>query len=412
MDTIYVQLGISVGLGLLVGLQRQWGAPHVAGIRTFAMITVLGTLCARLAGTCGGWILGAGLVAVATLVVVGGIIKVRAGEIEPGLTTEVAAMVMYGVGAIIVTEHYPAALMVGGGVAVLLQYKRKMLEVIRKFGEADLRAIMQLVLIAMVVLPVLPDKAYGPYQVLNPYRIWLVVVLIVGVSVGAFLIYKFLGARAGALLGGVLGGIISSTATTVGYARRSKGGRGSAKLATAVVMIAATIVFVRVGFEIFVVAPDVLAKLAPPLAAMTGWMAMISVGALLVGRGESGENLSDGRGAELKVAVIFGLLYAGVLLAVAAAREHFGDSGMYAVAGISGLTDMDAITLSAARFVDSGRIEAGAGWRMILIAAMSNLAFKAGAVALLGSRDMLKRVAVVFGLSIAGGVAILLIWPG
>jgi uncharacterized membrane protein (DUF4010 family) len=410
-STVYVQFGISVGLGLLVGLQRQWGSPHVAGLRTFAMITVFGTICARLAAVYGGWLLAAGLLAVAMMVIVGSVVKVRAGQIEPGLTTEVAALVMYGVGAMVVHDSYAPALMVGGGVAVLLQFKDRMIGIIRGFGEADLKAIMQLVLIAMVILPILPDKAYGPYGVLNPFRIWLIVVLIVGVSIGAFFVFKFFGAKAGTLLGGILGGIISSTATTVGYARRSRGQSESSNLAAVVVMIAATIVFLRLGFEIFLVAPDALAALAAPLAAMTGWMALITAGMLLAGRGRHTEAPVEGRVAELKVAIVFGVLYAAILFAVAAAREHFGHSGMYAVAGISGLTDMDAITLSTAQLVQAGKIQADTGWRMILIAAMSNLFFKAGAVALLGSRAMLKRVATVFALSLAGGAGILLFWP-
>jgi len=411
-STVYVQFGISVGLGLLVGLQRQWGAPHVAGLRTFAMITVFGTLCARLSALYGGWIVAAGLLAVAMMVIVGSVVKIRAGQIEPGLTTEVAAMVMYGVGAMVVHDSYAPALMVGGGVAVLLQFKERMIGIIRGFGEADLKAIMQLVLIAMVILPILPDKAYGPYGVLNPFRIWLIVVLIVGVSVGAFFAFKFFGAKAGTLLGGVLGGIISSTATTVGYARRSRGRPEMANLAAVVVMIAATIVFLRLGFEIFLVAPDALAVLAGPLATMAGWMVLITGAMLLAGRGRHTEAPVEGRAAELKVAIVFGVLYAAILFAVAAAREHFGQAGMYSVAAVSGLTDMDAITLSTAQLVEAGRVHADTGWRMILTAAMSNLVFKAGAVALLGSRAMLKRVALVFALSLAGGAAILVFWPG
>jgi len=410
--TVYVQFGISLGLGLLVGLQRQWGAPHVAGLRTFAMITVFGTICARLSGEFGGWIVAAGMLAVAMMVIVGAVLKVRAGQIEPGLTTEVAALVMYGVGAMIVHENYTPALMVGGGVAVLLQFKDRMIGIIRGFGEADLRAIMQFVLIAMVILPILPDKAYGPYGVLNPFRIWMIVVLIVGVSVGAFFIFKFFGAKAGTLLGGILGGIISSTATTVGYARRSRAQVQSSNLAAVVVMIAATVVFLRLGFEISLVAPDALTHLCAPLAAMTGWMALVTAGMLLAGRGQHTEAPVEGRVAELKVAVVFGVLYAAILFAVAAARQHFGQAGMYSVAALSGLTDMDAITLSTAQLVQAGKIQADTGWRMILIGAMSNLVFKAGAVALLGSRAMLKRVAVVFALSLAGGTAILIFWPG
>jgi len=116
--------------------------------------------------------------------------------------------------------------------------------------------------------------------------------------------------------------------------------------------------------------------------------------------------------AELKSALIFGALYAVVILAVAAAKDHFGSSGLYTVAVLSGLTDMDAITLSTAQLVNGGTLEANTGWRVILVAAMSNLAFKSGIVAALGDRGLLRRISLMFGAAFLGGVAILLLWPG
>jgi len=412
MDPIaYQQLGVALGLGLLVGFQREWGEPHVAGIRTFAMVTVFGAVCAQLSQPVGGWVVAAGMLAVAAMVIVGGFVKVRAGRIDPGLTTEIAALVMYAVGAAVVLTHIPAAVMVGGGVAVLLHWKKQLLGVVRRLGEREVRGIITLVLIALVILPVLPNRTYGPYDVLNPQHIWLMVVLIVGISLGSYIAYRFLGAKAGALLGGILGGLISSTATTVSYARRSRKAPQGATMATLVIAIASTIALVRVGVEIAVVAPSVLPKIAPPFAVLLGVMAASCAVLGFLGRGKSPELTVSEDPAELKAAIVFGLLYAGILFGVAAAKAHFGDRGLYVVAGLSGLTDMDAITLSTAQLVKAGRLELDTGWRMVLLAGLSNLVFKGAAVALLGHRELRNRVAVVFGVAVATGALLLGLWP-
>ena len=278
-------------------------------------------------------------------------------------------------------------------------------------GEPDIKAIMQLVLIALVILPLLPDRTFGPYGVLNPYQVWWMVVLIVGISLLGYVGYKLLGARAGTVLAGILGGVISSTATTASYARRTKQDPEISRLAALVVMIASAVVFARVLVEIAVAAHGSFLALAPPIAAMLGVAAALSVLAWLIDRRAAEEPPEPGNPAELKAALFFGAIYAAVLLAVAFARDRFGTAGLYTVAALSGLTDVDALTLSTARLVDGGRLAPGDGWRAILLAVLSNLVFKAGIVAVLGSRRMLGRVAVLFAAVLAGGGAIWWLWP-
>jgi uncharacterized membrane protein (DUF4010 family) len=293
----------------------------------------------------------------------------------------------------------------------LLQWKQPLHSFVGRFSEADIRAIFQLVLIALVILPVLPNRSYGPYGVLNPFEIWLMVVLIVGISVGGYIAYKFLGARAGTLLGAVLGGLISSTAATVSYSRRSRHAPETATMATFVIMIASTIVFGRVVFEIAVVAPEILSQVVPPLAVMMVTMGAIAAALYWMRRGEAAEIPIDEDPSQLKAAIVFGLLYAAVLFAVAAVKEHFDDRGLYIVAALSGLTDMDAITLSTAQLIKRNDLSVDTGWRMILIGALSNLVFKCGAVAMLGHRKLLLRVSLAFGISLAVGVLLLICWP-
>ena len=335
----------------------------------------------------------------------------RFDDSHPGPTTEVAALLMFTVGALLPMGMIPVAIAIGGGVAVLLHWKQPLHGFVRHIGGGDIRAIFRLVLIALVILPLLPDESFGPYEVLNPFRIWLVVVLIVGISIGGFLLSRMVGPRTGSVLNGILGGLISSTATTVSYARRSKTAPELSPLVALVIMIASAIVFVRVAFEVAVVAPGIVWQVLPQFGVMCLWMALIAAGAFVLARKESVGPSEPKDPSNLVAAVVFGGLYALVLLAVAGARQYFGDTGLYLVAALSGLTDMDAITLSTAQLIKTGQLSVNIGWRMMLVGAMSNILFKGGAVAILGHPRLLGRIAVLFGLSLAGGLLLLWLWP-
>jgi uncharacterized membrane protein (DUF4010 family) len=408
---IFIQLAVALGLGLLVGLQRERVDPAIAGIRTFALITLFGAVSAQLAKVFGGWLIGVGFLATALLVTAGNLVRLQKREAEPGQTTEFTALLMYGLGAWVVTGSMAVPIVLTGVVVVLLHLREPLHTLVGKIGEKDLRAIMQFVLITLVILPVLPDRDMGPYGVLNPYQVWWMVVLIVGLSLAGYVAYKLFGAGAGTVLAGLLGGLISSTATTASYARRSREAPELSRLAALVVMIASTVVYGRVLVEIAAVAPGSFLALAPPLAAMLGVAALVSAAAWLAGRDHDEEPPEPENPAELKSALVFGALYAAILLAVAFARHRFGTAGLYTVAGLSGLTDMDAITLSTSRLVHAARLDPETGWRAILLASLSNLVFKGGIVAILGSRALLGRIAVLFGAVLLGGALIFFLWP-
>lgn len=408
---IFIQLAVALGLGLLVGLQREKVDSVIAGIRTFALISLFGAVCAQLAKTYGGWILVVGFLATALLITAGNLVRMQSREAEPGQTTEFAALVVFGLGAWVVTGSMAVPVVLAGAVVVLLHFREPIHAVVDKIGEKDLRATMQFVLIALVILPVLPDRDMGPYGVLNPYQIWWMVVLIVGLSLAGYVAYKLFGSGAGTVLAGILGGLVSSTATTASFSRRSRETPDLSRLAALVIMLASTVVYGRVLVEIAAVARGRLLELAPPLAAMLGVCVLVSAAAWLLGRDGDGKLPEPENPAELKAALIFGALYAAVLLAVAFARDRFGTAGLYIVAAISGLTDVDAITLSTSRLVQSSRLDPDTGWRAILLASMSNLGFKAGIVAVLGSRALLGRIALLFGMALVGGGLILWLWP-
>jgi uncharacterized membrane protein (DUF4010 family) len=411
---LFAQMAIAVALGLLVGLQRERQGTRLAGIRTFPLIALFGVLCGTL-GLAWGWgIVAAGLVAVAAVTVMSNVLRMHDESTDPGMTTEIAVLVMFGIGVALTRGLTPHAVAAGGGVAVLLHWKDPLHALARRMGPQDFSAVMRLVLVALVILPALPDRSFGPYDVLNPYRIWLVVVLIVGISLAGYVALRLFGHRRGALLAGILGGLISSTATTVSWARRSREVPEEGATAAVVVALASAVVFGRVLVEIAVVAPDVLAATAAPLAAMAVVMLTIG-GALFALPGRNPERPSvdrDPPSSELAAALAFGALYALILVAVAVAQHHFGTRGLYAVAMLSGLTDMDAITLSTAQLMSAQDLPVAIGWRMILIGALSNIALKGAIVLALGGPSMKRWIGAAFAVELLGGGSIVALWPG
>lgn len=411
-SNIFVQLGVSLFLGLLVGLQRQHTDDAVAGIRTFSLLTIFGTVCGWLAKPYGGWVIAAGLLALAGLLIAANLARVKSGDIDPGLTTEIAALVLFGVGVGIATGLMAAAVTLGGVVAVLLHLKQPLHRFAAAIGEKDMRAIMQFVLVTLVILPLLPNQTYGPYQVLNPFKIWLFVVLVIGMSLGAYVIFKFVGSRAGIWLAGILGGIISSTATTVSYARHAHKTSNGARAAVVIITIASTILYARLLVLLALAAPGSFSSVALPLTMMLIACLGITVGVVLFHRKTPARITPPGNPAELQTALILGAVYTVIRFGSVAAQEHFGAGGLYAVAILGGFTDVDAVALSVAQPNGDNASEAAAGspWRAILIASLSNLVFKGVLVAILGGRELVRLISVPFGAILLAGAAIL--WLG
>jgi uncharacterized membrane protein (DUF4010 family) len=401
LDPLFLPLLTAFGLGLLVGLERQRSGSHLAGIRTFALVTTLGALLAILARDFGGWLVGLGLVAVVALLAIGNHLRAHGGDFDAGQTTEAALLVMYGVGALVVVGPTWAALALGGTVMVLLSSKQRLHGWVERLGERDVTAIARFVLISLVILPVLPDRAYGPWQVLNPRRLWWMVVLIVGLNLLGYVAGKLFGSRRGALLGGVLGGLVSSTATTLAAARRARTTPESAPVGALIVTAASVIVFPRMVLEVAAVAPGLAAGVAWTFAPA---VSLMIVGVLFLVRATGGgtgapdvapANSTDNP-TELKPALLFALLYGGVLLAVVTARATLGPGAIFGVAALAGLTDIDAITLSTAELVATGRLDGGVATQTLVIAMAANLVFKAVLAGMLGGRRLLGLVALVF----------------
>lgn len=414
--TLLIPLAVALGLGLLVGLQREVVDEPLGGIRTYPLFGLAGVLAGLLDGVHGGsapsWLSAGGLLAVVAFATLGKWASAEHREAPVGVTGAIAGVVVYLLGLLCVAGHLTLAAVAGGAVVVLLHLKDWSHRVIARFSDRDVRAGMQLVVVALVVLPLVPDRTFGPYDVLNPFETWLMVVFIVGLNLAGYVAWRLVGQQKGALLGSALGGLVSSTATTASYARQVKSGLAR-PLGAVAIMVASTVLVARVFVEVGAISGAVLADMAAPLGVLLA--AHVVIAAVAWWRAEPGEapdEAGHSSPAQLKAALIFGALYAVIKLGVAAAEEELGQGALYGVAVISGLTDVDAITLSTAQLVEEGRIEASMGWRVIVTAALANLVFKAGMAFALGGRGLGLAVSKMFGIAAAAGLALLFLWPG
>ncbi len=410
---VFVHLALALAVGLLIGVERGWSqrtlpeGGRIAGIRTFGLIGLLGGLWALLGEELGQLILAVAFAALAGLLIMA-YARFTKGESDYGVTTVVAALVTFALGALALRgyEHVAAA----GAVvtATLLSLKPILHGWLLRIEQRELYGALKLLLISVVLLPVLPNRGFGPWQALNPYELWWLVVLIAGIGFAGYVAIRVAGARRGLLLTGLLGGLVSSTALTLSFARmgRSKILPG---ILSAGVLAAAAIMFPRILLEVAVVNRQLLPQLYLPMGVMTATVFGSAVWFWLRGKQDVTPDTPPLHNPfELKPALQFGVLLAAIVLLAEAFRVWFGDAGIYALAAISGLTDVDAITLSLARMarVDLTHEVAVRG---IVLAAMVNTLAKGVLVAAIAGRGMGLRVLPVVMVTLALGGATLLL---
>lgn len=408
-------LGIALGFGLLIGMQREKTQNKIAGVRTFSLLSILGVFTGFLTRDLENPfvipLIGLG---VAGLLITGNVLlKKNKSDPDYGQTTEVAALLMYLLGAYLVLGDQVVGVIVGGLMAVLLYAKEKMHSIIDRLKDKDFSAIMTFVGISLVILPVIPNKTYGPYDVINPQNIWLMITLIVGISVIGYFIYKFLGKKVGVFSNSILGGLISSTATAVSYSKITKAAKHIHLTSAFVIVGASTIALIRIVIELGVVIPEKLPQMITPIAIEFAVMILLCVFLFRnIQKEKNKDSMPEPKSpAQLKTAITFGLLYGIMLLAVAFLNERFDEDALYVVAVVSGFTDVDAITLSLSQIIKQGDISVDLGWRLILLASLSNLLFKGILAATLGTKKLAKWVGISFGISIISGLLLIWLWP-
>jgi len=401
----------SLAIGLLIGLERERNPAAKAGLRTFAVVALLGTLAALLSAEMDApWLLAAGLLLVGILIIAA-YLNAPTPEGDPGTTTEAALIVCYCLGATVWFGYGTLAIILGVVTTVLLYFKPELSGISKGMKRSDLLSILQFAVLTFVVLPILPDRAYGPYDALNPHHIWLMVVLISGVSLAGYVALRLFGQRWGAPLLGLFGGLVSSTATTLVYARHGKADGSFIPLTVLVILLANLVVLVRLAIIGALLAPEVLPRLLPVLGSglLLGglvtvyWWRRLSAGAAL-------PVPEIKNPTEIRTALTFGLVYAVVLFLTAWLSDYFGSRGLYAVALASGLTDVDSMTLSSLHLLAQGKLQVAQVVTAINLAVISNLAFKTGLVFFVGGASMARRCApgmVAIGVGIGAAMWLL-----
>ena len=395
----------SLAIGLLIGLERERNPDARAGLRTCALVALFGTL-AGLVGSAAGapWLVAVGLVGVAAMMI-SAYVAHPSDDRDPGTTSVVALMLCYALGAAVWFGFGRLAVMLGIATTVLLYFKTELHGLSRALTAKDIISILQFAVLSFIVLPILPDRDYGPYNALNPHQIWWMVVLISGVSLAGYAALRIVGQRYGAAVIGLFGGLVSSTATTMVFGRHARGQAHLVATATIVILLANLMVMVRLALISAVLAPSLIGLLALVLG--TGLLLGLAVSAKdwrsVFGGGE--QPVPDvGNPTEIRTALTFGALYALILLLAAWLQDLAGSKGLYLVALVSGLTDVDAITLTTLRLFNQEKLTAVQAVTSISLAILSNLAFKTGLVVTIGGGALARRALPGFA-AVAAGVA-------
>lgn len=405
-----IALGTGLAIGLVVGLERGWRAREtaegrrVAGLRTFALIGLFGALLAM--PGLPDVLVATGLACIALLFVVSYRHEVdRAGTLS--ITSGVAALVTYALGAVAARGQPVVAL--GGAVivALLLDLKEELHGWLRSLQPSELDAALQLGVITAVVLPLLPNEGYGPYHALNPFKLWLAVIVVATVSLLGHVAVRLRGQQQGLLWVGLLGGLASSTAATLTLAQLARTHRELARTACAAIIAASAVMFIRMAIVVSVLEPS----LSLSLGGLLMWLAAATAAvAAWFWRGrerapEPAQRAAPGRVFDLRAALVFGGALGLITLLVRAAHERLGSGGVYAVSFLSGLADVDAIVISAVQMHAQGMVAALPTMIAILLAALANTVVKAAMAWVVAGPTVGPRVSAGFLAALALGSA-------
>jgi uncharacterized membrane protein (DUF4010 family) len=397
-----------LAIGLLLGLQREKTPSAKAGLRTFGLVGLFGTIAALVADAVNNaWIVATGL-ALVGLMIVAAYHRTEEPEADSGTTTVIAVLLCYGLGVMVWHDRSQLAVSVAIVATLLLHFKTELHGLSARLSRQDVASILQFAVLTFIILPLLPDRGIGPYRVLNPHHIWLMVVLVSGVSLIGYLALRLIGTKQSLLLVGTFGGLISSTATTLVYARAAGSRSAMLPIAGIIIVVSNLVVLVRLAVVSVVVAPGALSVLLPVLA--TGF----ALGAALLARRYRDTQAAPELEApqlsnptSLRVSVGFAASYAVILFVSAWLSDRAGAGGLYAVAVVSGFVDVDAITLSSLNLFNDGSISAGVAVVAVGLAYLAAAAFKLALLGFLGGRGMLMQFGLLVAapaIGVAGGI--------
>ncbi|GJL58535.1 MAG: hypothetical protein NPIRA03_13920 [Nitrospirales bacterium] len=409
---------VALAAGALIGLERQQdlsveGKTGIGGVRTFPLIALAGAMSAFISQTLGVWPI------IATLLILGGLLAVAYekewGRKDPrGIITPLAALITFLLGVLALLPALPLdapqryLLIVGsaGVVMALLSLKERLHHVVQQVSDDDIYATAKFVILALVVLPLLPNRTFGPLNVLNPFHTGIMVVLIAGISFLGYLCTRIIGSNKGLATTGIVGGFISSTAVSISMATQAGEHPRLALPGAMAILGASSTMFARMLVIVSLLQPDLFLMLLMPLGGMAVCGYVMSF--LLYGKAQrtpaDGPDVSHRNPFELRPALGFGVLYAGVLFISKAAQTYLGDQGLYASSLLAGTTDVDAIMLSIVRLRQDG-LQAWTAATAITLAAMTNTIIKLLLAGWFGGKPLMKYVAPgMIAIMVTGGL--------
>jgi uncharacterized membrane protein (DUF4010 family) len=412
---LFQKFGISMAVGALIGMEREKGkVGSFAGVRTYPMIAFLGCASAMIQDRFSPF-------AFLTIFIIFSAFVLRSyiligTQASPGITTEIASLLAFVFGALIWWDMAPFAAAAAVVVVLLLAAKEPLERLAGRIGRSDIIAAMQFGVLTLIILPVVPDRTYGPFSVLNPHTIWMMVVLVAGMNLIGYVLAKIRGERQSITITGILGGIVSSTALTLSFSRRSRVESPLSRVLAIAIAIASSIVFARVLALAFAINRAVGRQLVFPLGVLT-LVGLLACGTLwLIGRQQpvptENMQIQAANPFEIWSAIQFGILFGLIIFVSKAAQVYGSNAGVYLSSALAGFTDVDAITLSLSKLArpePSGpSITAAVAAKGIVLAATANTALKAGIALSFGSRELRRYCLPVFLVIILTGLLLLM----
>jgi uncharacterized membrane protein (DUF4010 family) len=429
---------IAILLGALIGLQREYDQHHkkvarFAGIRTFILISlfgaILGFLSVKIIGNYSLVIVG--FVIVALFALASYFVTFLRYKKNTSITTEISAILVFIIGFMSISGFLTEAIIFGILVAAFLTFKQKLHGFANKIKRKEIFAIVEFALISLVILPLLPRKVFSPFDIpvvreiflsfgvgtsimqqlnlFNPYNFWLMVILVAGISFLGYILVKALGAKKGYGLTGLVGGLISSTAVTLSMAGESKRHKKVVSPFVIAVIIASATSFIRILLEVAVVNKDLLGMVAIPLGLM-GFLGYLSVIGLYIRKGKKTARKGKAKEIEFKqpfdirVALKFGIFFVVIIFVAKLAGILAGSTGIYIASILSGLADVDAITLTMASLSSFGQISSKVAATSIILAASSNTLVKAGMAWIFGEKKFALYISIISAIILSVGL--------
>ncbi|MDQ8698332.1 DUF4010 domain-containing protein [Hyphomicrobium sp. LHD-15] len=411
-EDLFRRLAVALAIGLLVGLERGWQtrteADHqrTAGLRTFALTGLMGGICGLLSVASSPIVLATGLLALTGALASFSFLEATT-EKNFSVTGVVAGMLTFLLGAYAVLGNETVAVAAAVAMAILLALRETLHTWVRNLTWPEMRSVLMLLAMSFLLLPILPNRTIDPWEVLNPAEIWLLAVLIAAISFAGYVAIRILGDRKGVAVAAVAGGLTSSTATTLSFARLARDHPESSKLLAGGVLLAGATMLARILVLAGLIKPALLAHLLWPVAA---------AGVVLLGSAAfflRAETNGTAQQSSLQLRNPFDLgtvlklagLIAVIMVVAKVMADQASTAGLYLLAAISGIADVDALTLSMARFAGAqvGLAEAG---NAILVAAGVNTLVKAGMAATVGGRQLGTLVGGVSAASLAALAAL------